>query len=125
MIEAQRDQHRNLTIFRCSGKPTPEEVEHQLREFYSGSPTLHTIWDYTAADLSALTADRIEELAAFLKRAAHSRTGGRAALVFTLPQLGAINDRLPSMAELSIEEATIKIFDGLDKAEAWIFPDKQ
>ncbi len=120
MIETHRDRKLNLTTFECSGTPTVTEVEHELGGFYGGTPTLHTIWDYTNADLSALTSDEINRLAGFLKDRSHSRAGGRSALVFSMTQLLDLNDRLPSLAELTIEQATIKIFDGLDKARAWI-----
>jgi hypothetical protein len=120
MIECSQDTDRNLTTFECTGPLTPPEIEAQLAEFYRGSPTLHTIWDYTAADLTALTAEKISELVGFLKNTSHSRAGGRAAMVFSMEQLMAINDRLPSLAELEIEQGTIKIFDGLEKAQAWV-----
>ena len=120
MIESQHDQDLNLTTFTCSGTPTATDVINRLTAFYGGSPTLHTIWDYTAADLSALTADKISQLAGFLKKNAHSRAGGRAALVFTMEQLLSINDRLDRLAELEIEQASIKMFNDLEKARAWI-----
>ncbi len=91
-----------------------------MGHFYGGAPTLHTIWDFTAADLSALTAEKISLLAGYLKDRSHSRAGGRSALVYSLAQLQDLNDRLPSLAELTINEATIKIFVGMDKARAWI-----
>ena len=40
--------------------------------------------------------------------------------LLSLAQLQLINDRLPSLAELAIEEGTIKIFSELAKARAWI-----
>jgi hypothetical protein len=120
VIVPRRDPEHDLTTFVCTGTPTPREVEAQLSIFYAESPTLHTIWDYTGADLSALTAERISQLASFLKGTAHSRAGGRSALVFAMTQLIDISDRLPQLAELEIEQGTIKIFDGLEKAHTWI-----
>lgn len=120
MIELQLDADLNLTTFICTGPLKPAEIEAQLGAFYKGSPTLHTIWDYTDAELEALTAEKISELVGFHKGTSHSRAGGRAALVFSMEQLMAINDRLPSLAELEIEQGTIKIFDGLTKAQAWV-----
>ena len=120
MIEVKHDPEMQLTTFICSGTPTPEEVEAQLVDFYKDTPSLFTIWDYTNSDLSELTAGKIRELAGFLKQTSHSRAGGRSALVFSMAQLMVINDRLPSLAELSVEHATIKIVDGLDKARTWI-----
>ena len=125
MIETRRDRDRKLTVFSCTGTPTPEQVQSTLRDFYAEAPTLHTIWDYTKADLSALTADKIRQIAAFLKNTSHSRRGGRSALVFTLEQLSSLNDRLPSMAELTVEDATIKIFSDMGKAENWVFAREQ
>ncbi len=120
MIEIQRDADRQLTVFTCTGPLTPIEVAAELTSFYDTTPTLHTIWNYTDADLSALTADRISELAGLLKHTSHSRAGGRSALVFSLVQLQMITDRLPSLAELTVQDATIKIFSELDKARDWI-----
>lgn len=120
MIERRLDSDLNLTTFVCTETLTPDEVATQLQSFYEATPTLHTIWDYTAADLSALTGERISDLAAFLKKTAHSRAGGRAAMVFSLPQLQLISDRLPNLAELALEDATIKIFTDLDKARSWV-----
>lgn len=120
MIERQLDPDLKLTTFICSGVTTPVEVATQLQTFYDATPTLHTIWDYTKADLSALTAERISDLAGFLKQTSHSRAGGRSALVFSLEQLQLINDRLPSLAELAVVDATIKIFSDVVKARTWI-----
>ena len=120
MIERQQDPDLKLTTFTCTETLTPDEVAAQLQAFYDATPTLHTIWDYTGADLSALTSERISELAGFLKQTAHSRAGGRSAMVFSLVQLQLINDRLPSLAELALEDGTIKIFSELAKARAWI-----
>ena len=120
MIEPNQEMDLNLTTFVCNGPLTPLEIEAELIRFYGGSPTLHTIWDYTGADLAALTAEKIHQLVGFLKNTSHSREGGRSALVFSMAQLMAINDRLPSLAELEIEQATIKIFDGVEKARAWV-----
>ncbi len=120
MIELRSEPNLKLTTFVCTDTLTPGEVEAQLGAFYADAPTLHTIWDYTAADLSALTAEKISQLAGFLKDTSHSRQGGRSALVFSMAQLMDITDRLPSLAELQIEQGTIKIFDGIDKARIWI-----
>lgn len=120
MIETQQNPELQLTTFVCTGTPTPEEVEAKLVDFYKGAPTLNTIWDYSDSDLSALTAAKIRELGRVLKEKSHSRAGGRAALVFSMEQLMLINDRLPSLAELEIEKASIKIFSEKDKALAWI-----
>ena len=120
MIESKHESDLSLTTFVCSGTPTAEEVSDQITAFYAGSPTLNTIWDYTAADLTALTGEKISQLAVLLKKNAHSRAGGRAALVFTVEQLISIQDRLERLTELEIEKATIKIFNHLEQARAWV-----
>jgi hypothetical protein len=120
MIESQHEPDLNLTVFVCSGRPTSEAVAETLKAFYAGSPTLNTIWDYTAADLSALTGEKISQLAVFLKNNAHSRAGGRAALVFTVDQIMSIQDRLERLTELELPDATIKIFNELAQARAWV-----
>lgn len=120
MIETNKDPDLDLTTFTCSGRPTGQDITTRMTGFYSGTPTLNTIWDFTGADLSALTAEKISELAGILRQIAHSRAGGRAALVFTVDQLQSISDRLDRLAELEIPRAAIKIFNDIDKARAWI-----
>ena len=120
MINPQTESNLNLTTFVCTGAVTPGEVKAQLSAFYGEIPTLHTIWVYTDADLTALTAEKISQLAGFLKDTSHSRASGRSALVFSMAQLMDLNDRLPSLAELEIEQGTIKIFSDLAKARDWI-----
>ena len=119
MIKLQSEPNLKLTSFICSGKTEPTDIESELTTFYGGSPSLHTIWDFSAADLAALTADKISALAGFLKQTSHSREGGRSALVFTMAQLGELTDRLPSLAELEVHHGTIKIFSDLEKAREW------
>ncbi len=120
MIDLQADPTLKLTTFVCTDILTPAEVKAQLTAFYADAPTLHTIWDYTGADLSALTAEKISQLAGFLKDTSHSREGGRSALVFSMEQFMIISDRLPSLAELELDQGTIKMFSELEKARAWI-----
>jgi len=119
MIAIESEAHLQLTTFVCTGTPVPAEIESELATFYAGTPTLHTIWEFSGADLTALTAEKISLLAGFLKETSHSREGGRSALVFSMNQLVDLTDRLPSLAELEVHHGTIKIFSGLEKARAW------
>ncbi len=120
MVTIESDTKMNLTMFLCSGTPTPSELKSTLAAFYETKPSLNTIWDFSAADLTELTPEKISELAGFLKHTSHSRAGGRSALIFSQSQLISMTARLNTLAELEIEDATIKIFDTRDKAQQWI-----
>jgi len=120
MVTIESEVQMNLTMFLCSGTPTPSELRNTLTAFYESDPSLNTIWDFSGADLAELTAEKISELAGFLKNTSHSRAGGRSALIFSHEQLTSMSDRLENVAEFHIEDATIKIFDTIDKARHWI-----
>ncbi|MFT5233577.1 MAG: hypothetical protein ACI9UK_001161 [Candidatus Krumholzibacteriia bacterium] len=120
MVTIESDDQLNLTMFSCTGTPTPSELKNTLTAFYESEPTLNTIWDFSNADLAEITAEKISELAAYLKNASHSRAGGRSALIYSMKQLSEMSERLSNLAELEIEDATIKVFDTMDKARHWI-----
>jgi len=120
MIEKRNEPSAQLTVFVCRNTVTPDEIAGEIREFYQAGPTLHTAWDFSAADLSALTADGISELAQLVRSASHSREGGRSALVFSLAQLMQLGDRFDSIGQIEVAQAKIKIFDDWDKARTWL-----
>lgn len=120
MIKSHLDKDRNLTTYLCSGQVTLAEIREQLLAFYSGRPTLNTIWDYSAADLSGLSRNDITSVAEFVKTAAHSRDGGKTALVFPADMLMTMGPLLEALAEIEVPEAKIKIHQDIQAALDWI-----
>ena len=120
MIKPHLDRERNLTTYLCSGQVTMAEIREQLLAFYGGKPTLNTIWDYTDADVSALSQEDILNVARFVKTAAHSRDGGKTALVFPAAMLMDMGPLLEAISEIEVPEAKIKIHQDIQAALDWI-----
>ena len=120
MIQPHYDEKLNLTTFVCSGQVKAAEIEEQVKTLYRGTPSLHSLWDYTDADVSALSPADISGIAKFVKTASHSRAGGRTALVFPTEMLTNMAPLLESISEIEVPDAKIKIFADLDAALAWV-----
>jgi len=120
MIQPHYDEKLNLTTFVCSGQVTAAEIEEQVKVLYRGTPSLYALWDYTDADVSALSPVDISGIAKFVKTASHSRAGGRTALVFPTEMLNNMAPLLESISEIEVPDAKIKIFADLDAALVWI-----
>jgi len=120
MIQPHYDDKLNLTTFVCSGGVTAAEIEEQVKILYRGTPSLHALWDFTGADVSALSPTDIRGVAQFVKTASHSRAGGRTALVFPTDMLINMAPLLESISEIEVPDAKIKIFNDLEAALVWI-----
>ena len=120
MIKAHLDKQRNLTTYLCSGVVSMNEIREQLLAFYGGHPTLNTIWDYTDADVSTLSKDDILNIAKFVKTAAHSRDGGKTALVFPTAMIMEMGPLLEGISEIEVPDAKIKIHQDIQAALDWI-----
>lgn len=120
MIKPHLDKERNLTTYLCSGQVTMDEIREQLLAFYGGRPTLNTIWDYSEADVSVLSREDIENIAKFVKTAAHSRDGGKTALVFPPAMLMDMGPLLEGISEIEVPDAKIKIHQDIQAALDWI-----
>ena len=120
MIQPHYDKILNLTTFVCSDRVTAAEIEEQLRTLYKGTPSLNALWDFSEADVSDLSPGDIQGFAKFVKSTAHSRAGGKTALVFSTAMLAEMGSLLESISEIEIPDAKIKIFNDLNGGLAWI-----
>ncbi len=120
MIQPHFDEKLNLTTFVCSDRVTAAEIEEQVKILYQGKPSLNAVWDFTNANISALSPAEIRGIAQFVKTASHSQSGGRTALVFPTPMLTEMASLLESISEIEVPDAKIKIFNDLDATLAWI-----
>ncbi|MEN8007509.1 MAG: hypothetical protein ABFS42_10865 [Candidatus Krumholzibacteriota bacterium] len=120
MIQPHFDEKLNLTTYVCSDQVTAEEIEEQVRILYRGTPSLNALWDFTEADVAALSPEDIHGVAQYVKSASHSRAGGKTALVFSTAMLTEMGALLESISEIEVPDAKIKIFNDLKAALAWI-----
>jgi hypothetical protein len=120
MIKPHFDAKLNLTTYICTGTVTAGEIEKQVRILYQGTPSLHALWDFTEADLSALTPDDVRGIARTVKDTSLSRVGGRTALIFSNAMLAEMRPLLVSISEIEVPDAKIKVFNELSTGLAWV-----
>lgn len=120
MITFQSDHDNQLTVFIAEGQISLAEIKTVLEKYYGGRPTMKILWDLSRADLSAATLDQVEELAKFVKGLAHSREGGRNALVTSEAFAYSFGKMYQIFAELAHQSSQTRIFKTWPEAEAWL-----
>ena len=120
LITSTADTKGNLTTYTCTGKITASEIKEAVRSFYENSPSLNVIWDLTDADVSHLTANEVQALAIGVKRLAHSREGGKTAIVSPSEVSYGIVRMYQIFAEIFVHISQIEAFRSKLEAERWI-----
>ena len=119
MILSTEDMKRNLTIYTCRGQISVDEIKKKVKSFYEGTPSRNVIWDFTEADLSSITADEIRALANGVKKLAHSREGGKTAIVAPEDISYGFGRMYQIFAEIYAQIADIQVFRSRSEAEHW------
>ncbi len=120
MISSTEDIKRNLTIYTCKGQISVDEIGKKVKSFYEGTPSRNVIWDFTEADLSSITADEISALASGVKRLAHSREGGKTAIMAPEDISYGFGRMYQIFAEIYAQIADIGVFRSKLEAERWL-----
>ena len=120
MILSTEDMKRNLTIYTCRGQISVDEIKKKVKSFYEGTPSRNVIWDFTEADLSSITADEIRALANGVKKLAHSREGGKTAIVAPEDISYGFGRMYQIFAEIYAQIADIQVFRSRSEAERWL-----
>ncbi len=116
LINRQTDSRHTLTIFTAHGVIDAGRILEELRDYYDGQPTLYSLWDFSEADVTAISSDDISALAHYIKQHTAHRQGGKSALVLAKDLdfgLGRMID-----AQLEIEEAPVTLSSFKSKADA-------
>jgi plasmid stabilization system protein ParE len=119
LILSTADIKRNSTIYTCKGQISVDEIGKKVKSFYEGTPSRNVIWDFTEADLSSITADEIRALASGVERLAHSREGGKTAIVVPEDISYGFGRMYQIFAEIYAQIADIQVFRSRSEAEHW------
>lgn len=123
MIESTVDSTRDLTRHTCHGRVTAQEIAQVVEIFYQGKPTRLVLWDFREADLRDVVGDDVRWLASRVKHMAHSRVGGKTAIVASDDIAFAWGRMYALTAEVSHQQVPVRTFRDLDEAEKWLFSD--
>ena len=120
MIDTRINRTENLTIHSCSGKVTISDIYKAIEKFYKGTPTENIIWDFSESDLTDVKFHEIRTLAEKVKKIAHSREGGKTAIVAKKDADYGLSRVYQTFSEIAQQIASISVFKDLSSAEHWI-----
>ncbi len=120
MITTTTDAARQLTIHTCSGRTTIEQIRGAISKFYAGAPTANILWDFSDADLSQVPRRDIRKLAEDVRSIAHSRAGGKTAIVAHTELEFGLGRMYQIFGEIARQIATIEVFKTRSDAEQWL-----
>ena len=124
-IETDIDLPKDLTTYKVVGKVALGDFLESLSSYYQGEVTPLTLWDFTAADITAMASDEISHLAEYASTLAVRRQRGRTAIVFDAPLdfgLGRMFETHLEMTGLPLE---VRLFRNLADAREWLGIDTQ
>ena len=124
-IETTYDLPQDLTTFKVVGKVGMVDFYDCLDSYYKGSVTPITLWDFTEANISAITTDEITNLAQYASQLAEIRREGKTAIVFNDGfdfGLGRMFQTHLEMTEVPLE---VELFRHLDDAKQWLGIDER
>jgi len=120
MIEVKTVVSGDATIRKIIGHPTFDEILRILKDFYSGTPTRHVIWDLSAASLEKLKIDDLDRLGDFVMKYAHLREGGKTAFIASRDLEYGLGRTIDSLAESKNSPITTHTFRSFREAAEWI-----
>jgi hypothetical protein len=116
LIERHTSSRHNLTVFTAHGTISAGVILKELQDYYAGQPTLYSLWDFSEADVTGISADDISSLARYIRQRTSDRQGGKSALVFAKDLdfgLGRMID-----TQLEIEGSPVAMSSFKTKADA-------
>jgi len=120
LIRFTTDTSRDLSIYTCTGELSADEIMKTVKSIYEGTPSRNIIWDLAESDVSSIKADEVRELARGVKRLAHSREGGKTAIVSPKDISYGIGRMYQIFAEIYVQSSQIEVFRSKLEAERWI-----
>jgi len=120
MIRKHVDRAANVTTYECEGKLSVPEITEAVQALYEGVPTSNILWDLSSADTSELRTDDIQGIASFVKRRAHSRVGGKTAIVAGGDLSFGLSRIYEAYAAMEGQQSEVRTFRSVDEAKQWL-----
>ncbi|MBM4161478.1 MAG: hypothetical protein FJ217_10300 [Ignavibacteria bacterium] len=120
MIRKSTDRAANVTTYECEGRLSAEEIIEAVQALYEGVPTHYVLWDLSSADTSGFRSDDIQGIASFVKRQAHSRVGGKTAIVAAGDLSFGLSRIYEAYAAMEGQQAEVRTFRSLEEARQWL-----
>jgi hypothetical protein len=109
-----------VTLRKIIGDVTIDEMLNALREYYAGQVTRNWVWDLSNGSVRSLTSNDMKLIAELVLQHAHSRAGGKTAIVAPNDLDYGISRMLNIYAELGNILFQTQTFRTLSEAAKWI-----
>jgi hypothetical protein len=119
-IETTCDPSRDLTVVKATGKMTSDDFLDWTANYYSGSTTLHVLWDLSEANLSELNTGNIRDDAKLTKSLADKRKGGKTAIVSGNALEYGLSRMLETFYEMEEVPFEVQVFYNINDAMEWL-----
>lgn len=119
-IDRQTDRNQCLTSITVHGAPAVADICNALDQFYAEHPTTFVMWDFTNADVSALSADDLRKIVSHARSLAPQRPGGRTALVVRDDHAYAISRMYEILSDVHEHPIQHGVFRSRNEALQWL-----
>ncbi|MDX9893991.1 hypothetical protein [Desulfofustis limnaeus] len=110
-----------MTEFVAHGRIDVRDVIEALTHFYADEQqTINSLWDFTDADLSGLSAHDIQMIADFVAVHAQERVGSKAALVFSSDLEYGLGRMIDAQLEIELAPVFLQSFKNKEAAQLWL-----
>lgn len=110
-----------LTIYVARGILSRDEIKQAISDFYLQGPvTRNVLWDFSAAELSAITSEDVCLIANIPKKSAHLRTGGKTAIYAPNDLTYGLSRMYARMASFDGMPFELEVFRDQAAARSWI-----
>lgn len=120
MIQTSLEPGLQMTVHRCAGPVAVSEITEVIRKFYDAGPTLHVLWDFTHADVSAIKSGELEALARVVAKNLHSREGGKNIIISPNDVSFGLGRIYQSFAEMKTQMTETRVFRSETEAREWL-----
>ncbi len=120
MIKSSLEPSLQMTVHRCVGPVAISEITEVIRKFYESTPTLHVLWDFSHADVSAIKSGEIEALAHVVAQNLHSREGGKNVIISPNDVSFGLSRVYQSFAEMKFQMTETRVFRSEAEAREWL-----
>jgi len=121
MIETTVDKSQNLTIHKCSGSLTEQELVDTIESFYGGNPTLYTLWDFSNSSFDKISNEFLRQMFSIVQRGGSSRKGGKTAVIAPSDLEYGMARMFQIMSDTNGFPFEVKVFRYYGEASQWLF----
>lgn len=120
MIETTVDRKNDLTIHRCIGTLTEEELNNTIQSLYDSTPTLNIVWDCSDVNVDGISSSFVRRIAKVLRELGSARSGGKSAVVAPEDLMFGLARMFQIMSDTDDFPFKIKVFRYYGEASQWL-----